>query len=206
MPFILFQLESVSKGLRQGVSGMSGWAIWLTGMPGSGKSTLARLVARRLLQKHIHTQVLSIEMVREILTAHPKYSEEERRMVYGALVFVAEESTLDNGLIPGQNPRLGAGNDADDPEDRDPTHVVQRDEDRRRGVGLVLILRRHETHLRLRPKPFDGGVVEGRKKEFLRICRLRHLVIRRPHEDPCQWAWSTGNLAEGEAEADGEGC
>jgi len=72
------------------VSGMSGWAIWLTGMPGSGKSTLARLVARRLLQKHIHTQVLSIEMVREILTAHPKYSEEERRMVYGALVFVAE--------------------------------------------------------------------------------------------------------------------
>jgi len=90
MPFILFQLESVSKGLRRAVSGMSGWAIWLTGMPGSGKSTLARLVARRLLQKHIHTQVLSIEMVREILTAHPKYSEEERRMVYGALVFVAE--------------------------------------------------------------------------------------------------------------------
>jgi len=97
MPFILFQLESVSKGLRQAVSGISGWAIWLTGMPGSGKSTLARLVARQLLKKRIHAQVLSIEMVREILTTHPKYSEEERRIVYGALVFVAEMLTR-NGV------------------------------------------------------------------------------------------------------------
>lgn len=75
------------------MSGMSGWAIWLTGMPGSGKSTLARLVARTLLQKHIHAQVLSIEMVREVLTAQPKYTEEERHTVYGALVFVAEMLT-----------------------------------------------------------------------------------------------------------------
>lgn len=76
---------------------MSGWAIWITGMPGSGKSTLARLAARRLLRQHIHVQVLSVEMVREVLTAQPQYTEEERRIVYGALVFVAKMLTR-NGV------------------------------------------------------------------------------------------------------------
>lgn len=69
---------------------MSGWAVWLTGMPGSGKSTLACAVARRLLRRHIRAQILSIEMVREVLTPRPTYSEDERNMVYGALVFVAK--------------------------------------------------------------------------------------------------------------------
>lgn len=69
---------------------MSGWAIWITGMPGSGKSTLARFVARSLLRRHIPAQVLSVEMVRKVLTVRPKYTEEERRVVYAALVFVAK--------------------------------------------------------------------------------------------------------------------
>lgn len=69
---------------------MSGWAIWITGMPGSGKSTLARLVLREFLARHVSVQVLSIEMVRELLTPRPKYTEEERDKVYGALVFTAK--------------------------------------------------------------------------------------------------------------------
>ena len=68
---------------------MSGWVIWLTGMPGSGKSTLARLLARRLQRWHVAAQVLSVEMVREVLTPRPKYTEREREVVYGALVFVS---------------------------------------------------------------------------------------------------------------------
>ena len=68
---------------------MSGWVIWVTGMPGSGKSTLARLVAGRLHRRHVAAQVLSVEMVREVLTPRPKYTEEERHVVYGALVFVS---------------------------------------------------------------------------------------------------------------------
>lgn len=76
---------------------MSGWAIWLTGMPGSGKSTLARLVSRKLLRHNIRTQVLSIEMVREVLTPRPKYSEDERDIVYGALVLVTKLLTQ-NGV------------------------------------------------------------------------------------------------------------
>lgn len=68
---------------------MSGWVIWLTGMPGSGKSTLARLVARRLHRRHVAAQVLSVEMVREVLTPRPKYTKEERHVVYSTLVFVS---------------------------------------------------------------------------------------------------------------------
>jgi adenylylsulfate kinase len=76
---------------------MSGWATWLTGIPGSGKSTLARLVARRLLHRHVSAQVLSVEMVREVLTTSPRYTEKERRIVYGALVFVSKMLTQ-NGV------------------------------------------------------------------------------------------------------------
>lgn len=78
---------------------MFGWAIWLTGLPGSGKSTLARLVERKLLRRHIRTQVLSVEMVRKVLTARPKYTEEERHIVYGALVFVAEILTQNGANV-----------------------------------------------------------------------------------------------------------
>ena len=68
---------------------MSGWVIWVTGMPGSGKSTLARLVAGRLHRRHVAAQVLSVEMVREVLTPRPKYTEAERHVVYSTLVFVS---------------------------------------------------------------------------------------------------------------------
>ncbi|MCZ7382455.1 MAG: adenylyl-sulfate kinase [Candidatus Methanoperedens sp.] len=68
---------------------MSGWVIWVTGMPGSGKSTLARLVARRLYRRHVAAQVLSVEMVREVLTPRPRYTEDERHVVYSTLVFVS---------------------------------------------------------------------------------------------------------------------
>jgi len=68
---------------------MSGWVIWLTGMPGSGKSTLARLVVRQLHRRDVAAQVLSVEMVREVLTPRPKYTEQERHVVYSTLVFVS---------------------------------------------------------------------------------------------------------------------
>jgi adenylylsulfate kinase len=76
---------------------MNGWAIWITGMPGSGKSTLARFVERKLRRRRVKVQVLSVEMVRTVLTTRPKYTEEERRIVYGALVFVAKILTQ-NGV------------------------------------------------------------------------------------------------------------
>jgi len=78
---------------------MGGWAIWITGLPGSGKSTVADAVVRQLRRQHIRTQLLSIDMVRKVLTPNPSYSEEERTMVYGALVLLADLLTQNNANV-----------------------------------------------------------------------------------------------------------
>ncbi|WP_455364988.1 adenylyl-sulfate kinase, partial [[Eubacterium] cellulosolvens] len=76
---------------------MNGWAIWITGLPGSGKSTIAATLELRLRAKNISFQLLSIDMLRKIVTPTPIYSENERDLVYGSLVFTAYLLTL-NGI------------------------------------------------------------------------------------------------------------
>jgi len=66
-----------------------GWCLWITGLPGSGKSTIAQALLNKLKKRGIHAQIVSSDMVRKVVTPKPKYSEEERGMVYGAIVFVA---------------------------------------------------------------------------------------------------------------------
>jgi adenylylsulfate kinase len=68
----------------------------VTGLPGSGKSTTANLVSKKLTAKNIHSQLVSIDMLRHAVTPKPTYSEEERDIVYAALVFVARLLT-ENG-------------------------------------------------------------------------------------------------------------
>jgi adenylylsulfate kinase len=70
-----------------------GWCVWITGLPGSGKSTIAALVVKRLRVLGIHAQVVSIDMVRQFATPHPAYTDTERDIVYGALVFAAKTLT-----------------------------------------------------------------------------------------------------------------
>ena len=76
---------------------LGGWVIWLTGLPGSGKSTLARLIAKKLSKKGVKTQILSSDMLRKVLTPKPTYTEEERKIVYETLVFIAKLLAL-NGV------------------------------------------------------------------------------------------------------------
>lgn len=76
---------------------MVGWAVWITGLPGSGKSTIANELCKKLKKEKITFQLISIEMVRRFLTPNPSYTEEERRIVYNALVFTAELLTR-NGI------------------------------------------------------------------------------------------------------------
>jgi len=66
-----------------------GWCLWITGLPGSGKSTIANLLSKKLMARSIHPQLISIDLLRRAITPTPTYSEEERDMVYAALVFVA---------------------------------------------------------------------------------------------------------------------
>jgi adenylylsulfate kinase len=67
---------------------MSGFAIWLTGLPASGKSALAREVSKRLRENAIHLQVLDSDDLRGVLTPQPTYSDEERDWFYQVMVYI----------------------------------------------------------------------------------------------------------------------
>lgn len=74
-----------------------GWCVWVTGLPGSGKTTIAKELSRALEEEGVRVQVVSSDMLRKVMTPSPKYTEEEREMVYGALVFAAKLLT-ENGV------------------------------------------------------------------------------------------------------------
>jgi len=65
------------------------WAIWITGPPGSGKTTLTMAVARALAAGGVPVKVLELDAIRKILTPKPTYRDEEREIVYRALVTMA---------------------------------------------------------------------------------------------------------------------
>jgi len=74
-----------------------GWCVWITGLPGSGKSTVAHILADRLRAIGIHAYILSSDELRKVMTPNPKYTEEERDMVYATLVYIAKVLT-ENGV------------------------------------------------------------------------------------------------------------
>ena len=65
------------------------FCLWITGLPGSGKSTIAQSLAGILEQAGIDAVTLNLDQIRKILTPAPTYSEEERELVYRALVLMA---------------------------------------------------------------------------------------------------------------------
>jgi len=82
-------------GERDPISAVRGTAesinfcLWITGLPGSGKSTIAAFLVRMLWDSGIETVTLNMDSLRPILTPEPKYTEEERALVYRALVLAA---------------------------------------------------------------------------------------------------------------------
>lgn len=74
-----------------------GWCLWVTGLPGSGKSTIAHLLAGKLKSRGIHAYVLSSDALRKVVTPNPKYTDEERDIVYGTLIYIAKILT-ENGV------------------------------------------------------------------------------------------------------------
>lgn len=69
---------------------MSGWVIWITGLPGSGKSSAARDLLKLLRKNNISAQYLQLDAIRKLIAPEPKYDEAERDYVYRSLILVAK--------------------------------------------------------------------------------------------------------------------
>jgi adenylylsulfate kinase len=69
---------------------------WLTGLPGSGKSTIAEAIKAR----HADFFILRMDELRKIATPEASFSEQEREILYRALVFTARTlSSLNHNTI-----------------------------------------------------------------------------------------------------------
>jgi adenylylsulfate kinase len=64
------------------------FAIWVTGLPASGKSTLVAALKTQLAYRGIDVAVLESDVLRQILTVHPHYDEEEREAFYRQMVYI----------------------------------------------------------------------------------------------------------------------
>lgn len=66
------------------------FCIWITGLPGSGKSTILKELEQLLFESGIEAVTLSLDHIRKVLTPEPKYTGEERALVYRSLVIMAQ--------------------------------------------------------------------------------------------------------------------
>jgi adenylylsulfate kinase len=66
------------------------WVVWFTGLPGCGKTTIAQGVRALLLEKKINAKILQLDEIRRVITPHPRYTEEEREIVYASLAYMAK--------------------------------------------------------------------------------------------------------------------
>lgn len=65
------------------------FCLWLTGLPGSGKSTIVKELEHMLSDAGIQVLSLNLDLIRKIITPKPKYTDEERGLVYRSLVLMA---------------------------------------------------------------------------------------------------------------------
>lgn len=66
------------------------WVVWFTGLPGCGKTTIAGLVKAKLSEKGVKVKILQLDEIRRVVTPRPKYTEEEREIVYASLAYMAK--------------------------------------------------------------------------------------------------------------------
>jgi len=73
------------------------FCLWLTGLPGSGKSTILRELAAMLASSGISAVSLSLDNIRKVITPEPRYTEEERAIVYRSLALMAKLLVMEGG-------------------------------------------------------------------------------------------------------------
>ncbi|MCB0061839.1 MAG: adenylyl-sulfate kinase [Caldilineaceae bacterium] len=67
-----------------------GFALWFTGLPAAGKSTLAEAVAVQLRQHGVAVEILDSDQLRQVLTPHPTYEDDERDWFYAVMVYIGQ--------------------------------------------------------------------------------------------------------------------
>ncbi|MFO7600757.1 MAG: adenylyl-sulfate kinase [Candidatus Desulfacyla sp.] len=73
------------------------FCLWLTGLPGSGKSTILKELLEKLSGSGIEAVTLSLDHIRKVVTPNPKYTDEERGIVYRSLVMMAQLLMTEGG-------------------------------------------------------------------------------------------------------------
>ncbi len=66
------------------------FAVWFTGLPGSGKTMIASRTSALLDKKGIRVKTLQLDEIRRVLTPSPRYTDEERDIVYASLAYMAK--------------------------------------------------------------------------------------------------------------------
>lgn len=66
------------------------WVMWFTGLPGCGKTTIAERVKAKLSDMGIAVKILQLDEIRRAITPQPKYTEEERDIVYASLAYMGK--------------------------------------------------------------------------------------------------------------------
>jgi adenylylsulfate kinase len=74
-----------------------GFAVWLTGLPGSGKSVISDKLKKILESRNIKIQILRMDEMRKIVTPEPKYSDEERQIIYNSFIYLTK-ILVDNNI------------------------------------------------------------------------------------------------------------
>lgn len=66
------------------------FAVWFTGLPGSGKTVIAARTSALLDSAGIKVKILQLDEIRRVLTPNPRYTDEERDIVYASLAYMAK--------------------------------------------------------------------------------------------------------------------
>ena len=66
------------------------WVVWFTGLPGCGKTTIAQRVKAMLAENGTNVKLLQLDEIRRVITPQPRYTEEERDIVYASLAYMAK--------------------------------------------------------------------------------------------------------------------
>lgn len=66
------------------------FCLWITGLPGSGKSAITSELEKLLAESGVEAITLALDRIRKVITPDPRYTDQERELVYRSLVMMAK--------------------------------------------------------------------------------------------------------------------